>query len=345
MRHLLTLALAFLTPQSPNALPPLGIIDSYGLRTVTEQQVLEILPYHLGDTIRVEQFKLKKHDTERELGSIPGVAGASLTLVCCAHGGSSDGKSILYVGIEETDNRCPGFDPAPAGGVKLTSDVLTASHDYDVAFEKAIVQDNFVEDDSEGHALDSDAEARGIQLQFVKLANLHLTNLKDVLHNSSDAHQRAMAAQVLAYVKDKQAIVPDLIAAMRDTDSDVRNNASRALVVFARYSPKPPAQKIVVPPQPFIRMLKSCVWSDRNKSAAALAQFSATRDPSLLSQVREQALPALFEMAAWKYLGHASYSLEILGRLAGLSDSTIQNALTRGDRMAIIAAAKEAANH
>lgn len=223
--------------------------------------------------------------------------------------------------------------------------MLTASHDYEIAFEKAIRQGNFAEDDSQGYALDGDPEVRGIQLQFVKLADAHLTNLKDVLHNSSDAQQRAMAAQVLGYVKDKQAIVPDLVAAMRDAASDVRNNASRALVVFAEYSPKPPAQKIHVPPQPFVRMLQSCIWSDRNKSAAALAQLSIIRDPALLAEVRAEALPALLEMAAWKYMGHAYYSLEILGRLAGLSDDTIQNALARGDRMPIIAGAKAMAKH
>ena len=159
--------------------------------------------------------------------------------MCCAHGGESDGKSILYIGIAETNNHCPEFDPTPSGNVKLTPDVLATSHDYEVAFEKSIQKGNFAEDDSRGYALDGDPEARGIQLQFVKLADMHLTNLKDVLHNSSDAHQRAMAAQVLGYVKDKQTIVPDLVAAMRDADSDVRNNASRALVVFAGYSPKP----------------------------------------------------------------------------------------------------------
>lgn len=71
MKHLLGLVLAFLTPQSPNTFPTLGIIDFYGLRTFTEQQVLKVLHYHLGDTIRVEQFKLKKHDTERELTIVP----------------------------------------------------------------------------------------------------------------------------------------------------------------------------------------------------------------------------------------------------------------------------------
>lgn len=94
--------------------------------------------------------------------------------------------------------------------MNLTPDVLKAGHDYDVAFEKSILRGNFGEDDSQGQALDNDPETRGIQLQFVRLAEAHLTNLKDVLHNSSDAHQRAISAQVLGYVKDKQAIVPDL---------------------------------------------------------------------------------------------------------------------------------------
>jgi hypothetical protein len=254
MRHFLTLVFAFLTVQASNEFPRLGVIDFYGLRSVSETQVLKVLPYHLGDTIRIEQFKSQKHAVEEKLASIPGVVEASLTLVCCAHGGASDGKSILYVGIEETDNRCPQFEPAPTGGVRLTPDVLTAGDDYDVVFEKSILEGNFAEGDSQGHALDANPEVRGIQLKFVKLADMHLANLKEVLHNSSDAHQRAMAAQVLGYVKDKQAIIPNLVAAMRDADSGVRNNASRALVVFAQYSPKPPAQKINIPPQPFIRM-------------------------------------------------------------------------------------------
>lgn len=225
MNYVLTLVLAFLTPQSSNTFPPLGIIDFYGLGNVPEKRVLDALPYHLGDTIRVDQFKLKKHEMEQNLESIQGVASASLTLVCCAHEDGSDGKSIIYVGIREANHQCPEFDPARTDGGKLTPDVLTANHDYDIAFEKSIQEGNFAEDDSHGYALDSYPEARQIQLQFVKLANVHLMNLKDVLHNSSDAHQRAIAAQLLGYAKDKQAVVPYLIAAMRDADSDVRNNA------------------------------------------------------------------------------------------------------------------------
>lgn len=54
-------------------------------------------PLSPGQFIPVDQFKSQKHAVERKLASLPGVAGAYLTLVCCTH----DRKSILYVGIEE----------------------------------------------------------------------------------------------------------------------------------------------------------------------------------------------------------------------------------------------------
>jgi hypothetical protein len=345
MEFIVALLFVFLTPQTSNSFPPLGIIDFYGLRTVSEAQVLQVLPYHLGDTIDVGQFKLQKHAVEQKLASIPGVVEAHLTLVCCNLDSPGGRKSILFIGIDETGNRCPEFQPVPTGSIRLTADVLTAGDDYEVAFEKAISAGEFGEDDSQGYALDDNPGGRAVQLQFLRLAEVHLANLKDVLHNSSDSHHRAIAAQVLGYVKDKQDIVPDLVAAMRDPDADVRNNASRALLVFGEFSPKPPAPKINVPPEPFIQMLNSCIWSDRNKSAGALAQLSEKRDPALLAELRKQALPALIEMANWKSSGHALDSLQILGRIGGLSDETIQKRLAQGDRASIIAAAKEAASH
>lgn len=122
--------------------------------------------------------------------------------------------------------------------------MLRAGSDFDAAFHRSILKGNLGEDDSQGHALDEDPDVRAIQLRFVVLADVHLANLKSVLHNSSQGQQRALAAQVLGYVKDKQAIVADLVAAMRDHDPDVRNNSMRALLVFTEFSPKPPVQKI-----------------------------------------------------------------------------------------------------
>ena len=337
MRCLLTFLL-FLLPQASDAFPPLGIIDFYGVRTIPEARLREALSYQVDDSISVGQFKSQKHSVEQKLATLPGVAGAYLTLVCC----TQDRKSILYVGIEEASTPCEKFQPAPTGSVRLTEAVLSAGSDFDDAFHKSILKGNFAEDDSQGHALDDDPGVRAIQLRFVVLANAHLADLKDVLHNSSDGQQRALAAQVLGYVKDKQAIVPDLVAAMRDPDHDVRNNSTRALLVFAEFSPKPPIQKIRISPQPFIEMLNSCIWSDRNKSSGALAQLTEKRDPSLLAEIRNQALPSLLEMASWNNLGHAVYSLMILGRIGGLTDDEIQKNLDHGNRESVIAATKSA---
>ena len=115
----------------------------------------------------------------------------------------------------------------------------------------------------------------------------------------------------------------------------------RALMVFARYSPKAPSETVRIPAQPFVEMLNSCIWTDRNKSAAALAEL--TRDPAILTELRTRALPSLVEMARWKSLGHGTYSLWILGRLGGLSDEAIQMKLDRRDRESMIVAALKAA--
>jgi len=335
LRFVIALLFASFAPQTPNAFPPLGIIDFYGLRTIPQDKVLGALPYHVGDTILIDQFKSQKQTVQQQIASQLHVRGAFLTLVCC----TSDRKSMLYVGIEEANSACLGFKPSPSGTVRLTGDVLNAGRDFDVALQNSVLKGNVSEDDSQGHALDGDPDVRVIQLRIVILADAHLENLKDVLENSSDSGQRALAAQVLGYVKNKQAIVPDLVTAMRDSDPNVRNNAARALLVFAEFSPKPATPKIKISWQPFIDLLNSCVWSDRNKSSGALAQLSETRDPVLQSELRQKALPSLIEMAQWKSIGHAWFSLMILGRIGGLTDDEIQKDLDREDRTQVVAAA------
>ena len=336
MRLLLAFLFFFLAPQSPPTMPPIGVIDFYGLRTVSEASARGVLGFHEGDTVDLYRFSKEKQESERKLAGIPGVKSALISLVCC----TDDHKSILYVGIEEPASPCLQFQAAPQGTVRLTGDIVQAGKDTDAAFEKAIEKRDFGEDDSQGHALAHDRDLRAAQLRFLSLAEAHLANLRDVLHNSSDEKQRALAAQVLGYAKDKQTVVPDLVAAMRDPSFGVRNNAARALLVFAKFAPNPPAPKIQVPPQPFIEMLASCTWTDRNKSLGALAELTESRDPSLLSKLRKEALPSLVEMAQWKSMGHAWSSLMILGRIGGLSEEEIQKDLEQGNREKVIAAVR-----
>lgn len=165
--------------------------------------------------------------------------------------------------------------------------------------------------------------------------NLHI--LRDVLYHSSDADQRALAAEVIGYSADHRSVVPDLAYAMSDPDSDVRNNAVRALAIIAEYGYDHPATGIRVSPDPFINLLSSLDWTDRDKAGFALVQLTQTRDPALLAALRQRALPSLIEMARWKNPGHADMFCLILGRIAGMPDKEIQSNLQRGEKETIIA--------
>ena len=324
---------------NPQGFPPLGVIDFYGLRTVSESQVRQALDLHEGDAIDMQHFEKSRDESIEKIKRLPGVRSASWSLVCC----TDDQKSMLYVGIEEAATPCASFQPAPTGNVRLTEDVVRAERDTQVAWKNAVLQGNSSEDDSQGHALNSDPQLRAMELRLIPLAEAHLANLKEVLRNSSDADHRAIAAEVLGYVNDKNAVVQDLMAAMRDPSSIVRNNAMRALLVFSKYSPKPPSEKIQIPADPFIAMLNSCDWTDRNKSAAAVAELTESRDPALLAEIKKEAFPSLLEMARWKSLGHAMSSLTILGRIGGLPDEQIYEDVEAGNREAIFTAARKAA--
>ena len=94
-----------------------------------------------------------------------------------------------------------------------------------------------------------------------------------------------------------------------------------------------------VPYEPFIALLGSLDWADRNKAALALAGLSSHRDPALFAQLRQRAMTPLIEMARWKAIGHASPALHILGRIGGYSEEDLQRAISRDEREAIIGAA------
>lgn len=126
---------------------------------------------------------------------------------------------------------------------------------------------------------------------------------------------------------------------MSDSSADVRNNAMRTLGVFARMSPRAGHSSVRIPGKPFVALLHSLDWTDRNKASAALMGIAARRDPALLESLRREAQTPLVEMARWKSLGHAWAALAILGRIGAQSDEAIEAALNRGDREAIIHAA------
>jgi hypothetical protein len=310
----------------------IGIIDFYGLRTVPAIEARQALTFKEGDTVAPDDERLE--ESERLLSALPGVEHAHARIVCCAAG-----RAIVFVGVEEKGQAIMRFRAAPHGTVRLSADVVEAGDEFSSAFMAAIEHGDFGEDRSRGHSLNHDPATRAIQERFISYANRDRPNLRRVLRDSSDSTQRALAAQVLGYVTDKQGVVGDLVDAMSDPSENVRNNAMRALLVFAEAAPTPARPVTRVPYQPFIAFLNSPVWSDRNKAAGALAELSKGGNRQLLSTLVREAIPSLVEMARWKSKDHAEDAFMILGRIAGLSDEKIRAVWDRGERETVIGAA------
>jgi len=125
--------------------------------------------------------------------------------------------------------------------------------------------------------------------------------------------------------------------ASHDVDDGVRNDAIRALGVLAASGPKVAKQ---ISHEGFIEMVSSGSWTDRNKAGFLLKELSARRDPKLLGQLRSRALDSLIEMARWRNRGHADFARILLGRIAGIEESHLQQLVDAGQVDQIIQALK-----
>lgn len=315
--------------QSEHQGPTIGVIDFYGLRTVSEAQARQALRLKEGDAPPESTLP-----AQLRLEAIPGVLQSRMIFVCC-----NAGKATLYVGVEEKGSPTTQFRAAPFGSAHLYADVLEAGAAYEKAYSEAQQLGDMQEDEMDGDSMMRYAPARAVQQQFVKLAALHLAQLRDVLRTGANADQRALAARVLGYAPDKKEVVSDLVYGMSDPSEDVRNNSTRSLWLIGMLAQRKPELGIQVPAQPFVALLNSIVWRDRNKASLALTELTDKRDPAILAALREHALPALVDMARWKAMAHAQSALFLLGRIGGLTDEEIQKDCDKDDRKTIIAAA------
>jgi hypothetical protein len=138
-----------------------------------------------------------------------------------------------------------------------------------------------------------------------------------VLSKSADSEQRNVAAEALGYAPRSAGQVDALVRASRDSSGDVRNAATRALMEILRADPAAAKQ---VQAAPFVEMLHSGVWTDRNKASGVLLMLSASRDVALLANLKARAWEPLLEMARWP----KEWSMEarmMLIRIAGLEDT------------------------
>jgi hypothetical protein len=307
--------------------PRIGIIDFYGLHKVPEAKVRKALAVSEGSLL-----PSSKGDVEERLEKVSGIVAAHLEAACC----DDTGKAILYVGVEEKGAPHFNYRPPPTDDVTLPAEIVPVYVKFLGAVARAGRVGKVAEDLTHGHSLMSDPDVRDLQEQFIVFAAKYTEDLRKVLRGGKNDEQRAMAAYVIGYAPDKARVSADLQYALQDPDDTVRNNAMRSLAAFAVLQRKDPQSEIKISATWFIEMLNSLIWGDRNNAAVALVTLTDTRDESVLEQLREKSIPALAQMASWKYLPHALPAYILLGRVGGMKEEELQDAWSKGQRMAVI---------
>jgi hypothetical protein len=329
MYKTLVVCLALFGVSAQAQIPAIEILDFYGLRKVKASDLRKALGLKEGD-----QLPPSKGDVEEAMEQVSGVVFARLEAV------QSEGKTILYGGIEEKGAPHFNYLDPPAGLVKLP----TVVHDEYVQFLSAIgvaVRAGEVEDDlTQGYSLMRHAGVRAHQLRFVTLAAEHQDALHKVLRESVDEEHRAIAAYVIGYSPKKPELIRPVIDALqyvlRDPDDTVRNNALRSLAGLAVYAARNPASEIRISPTWFIEMLDSLVWADRIKAIEVLLTLTEQGNPDIIGRLRERSVDTLAEMAAWRHMPHALPPFILLGRVAGMPEDAIRQAWLDSDRTAQI---------
>jgi hypothetical protein len=308
-------------------------IDFFGYGNFDIARLRSSLPVQPGDALKPSEWSAYRSRIEDAIRSNTGKSPTDVALVCC----NERGNSLLYIGVAGTSSVAVEHKPSPAGEARLPPAALKLSRETDEALSKAVRAGRSEQDNSNGYALASDPELRAKELQIREFALANEDLLRTVLLSSSDAEHRAIAAEFLGYVNVSARQIADLVEAGRDPDPGVRNNAVRALGVIASSS-KDRAK--MIPASPFIALLKSDQWVDRNKGGWLMINLTESRDPKLLQQLRKEALDALIEMARWHSPVHAGFARRLLGRIGGIEESRLDT-LIDTQAETIIAAARK----
>lgn len=328
---LLFAAAAAAFPQAPQPIgvPRIGRIEFYGLRKVSPQLARQALGLSEGSALPPS-----KGEVADRLTDIPQVLNASVEAICC-----ENGAITLYVGVEERTQPHYTVRPAPGGAAELPLEVRAAYEDLQAALHAAELRGPVEEELAAGHPLSKDPAVRARQEGLLGLVAQNLQAIRDVLRESGDEHQRAIAAYLLPYAPNKYEIVSDLHDALADNDPRVRSNAVHSLTALALLERADAGSRVRVSPTWFIEMLSSVAWTDRTKAAWALEILTEDRDVFTLTRLRGPVIEALREMAVWKNRAHARSAFVLLGRAAGMEEAAIADAWARDDREAVLAAA------
>ena len=305
---------------------PIAAIDFYGSAPVDFAQLRTVFPYRVGTQYEPEK-QIKLADLPTEFQRLVGRNRFSLApiLVPDLHGW------VFYVNIETASAHIMPWKKEPSGPVRLPQEILAR---YEHAMNRMIRGGLTAGDETaEGYSLSKDPIMRADELKLIDYARAHPTAVYRVLENSAARRDRIAAAWIAGYTPKGKDQITALLGAINDPDSTVRNNSIRVLAVLAEHDLNLARQ---IPGEPFIPMLNSLTWTDRNKAMFVLGPITAGRDPKTLESLRREATGALRQMCQWTYWGHASMALTLLGRSYGIPEDRLQDLIKTHNAAAIL---------
>jgi hypothetical protein len=312
----------------------IGSLDFFGTAGVDVAAIRAAIPVREGDTIASDKSAELKARVSTAVAGVTGRPATDVSVVCC----DRSGRALIYVGLPGTNARNVRHLPSPTGAVCLPAAALRLNDGATDALQKAIQAGDTAEDVSRGYALSHNPEYRDRQLALREYALEHERQVRSALRQCAQANNRAAAAQVLGYANRSRAQIDALVRAANDPDRNVRNNAVRALAVLASAHSR--AEIARIPARPFIAMLNSATWEDRNKAGQLLSALLVRADAAALADIRRSAMDSLVEMARWRDHAHADAYRRLLGILAGLDDHRLNELVAAGEVETIIAAAR-----
>lgn len=329
MKHYVLLIISLLASGAFGQDKPklIGEIEFFGYSRSDLNKIKAALPFHEKDGFDGETFADNVGQAAREaVKRVIGHAPTDIVPVCC----DNQGNGIIFIGLSGKTIR---YNPLPKGNSRLPNNILNLYDRFINVLTEGVQKGASTEDDSKGYALAGYPPLRSIQLEMRAYAVDHEALLRDVLETSSNDRQRIVAAELLGYAPQSKSQIATLVRASQDSNETVRNNATRALIVLAVSSPKVATE---IPAEGFIELLLSGTWTDLNKASRLLDSMTRSRNAKILTQLRsKEVLGRLIEMARWR-TGHGAPARYILGRLAGINESRLEQLVATGKVEVII---------
>jgi len=298
-----------------------SITNARGSRVETEKVMLEGVYFFGYEGFNVnnlrQAFSLKKgaivdlnewfpnrmNTLKAEIKNITGAEATDMALI-----NTGDGP-IVFVGVPGKSNSKPSARNAIGTTAILAPNEIKKAYDRMTELLPKAVARKTKEDVEQFNAA---------KIELKTLSEVKRPELLAAL-DSSDSTDRVVASFALGLVADKPDELAALVRLANDPDSVVRNNSTRELGELLQDHPE---LVKYIPAAPFIAMLNSPTWTDRNKSIFVLDKLTRSRSPAVLKELCDKALPSLKEMCDWPS-GYAETAIELLGRIAGIPDEKL----------------------